>query len=147
MYLAGNRSRLLLLAAAITAAALIVLLPSAALAGTSKPALSVRLETGTQAKALETNRLRVRVVASRATRVRLTAVVRKTHVARPTTVSLQRRKGRTVSLRLSGRGRKLLAAQSRKGTTEPLAPARPEPLPPCRRPSASRLRGARLPRR
>ena len=97
--------RFVLLAAAIAAAAL----PSSA-AGATKPALSVRLETGTQAKALQTDSLRVRVVARRATRLSLGAKVGKTSIAARRTIGHERGKGRTVSLRLSGRGRKLLAA-------------------------------------
>ena len=114
------------LVAAVAATIFIALLPSAAEAASKKPtraaSLSVRLKTGTQAKALRTNRLRVRVVARRATRVRLSAVVRRTvttrsgrratrslRIARPRTVSLRRGKARIVSLRLNRRGRRLLA--------------------------------------
>ena len=107
------RARHILLAA-IAAVMLMALLPSAAAAGAGKPsrgaALSVRVETGTQAKALRTNSLRVRVVARRSTRVKLSAVARSKHIARPITVNLRRGKARTVALRLNGRGRKSFAA-------------------------------------
>lgn len=100
-------------------------LPAAAEAGASKargkPALSVRVKTGTQARALRTKKLRVRVVARRATRVRLTAVVRRAtttrrgrrvrrslRITRRRTVSVKRGKRRVVSLRLSRRGQRLL---------------------------------------
>ncbi len=142
------------------AAALIALLPSAAEAA-AKP-LAVRVETGTQAKALRANSLKVRVVARRATRVKLSAVVGKKGVVRPATVSLRRGKGRTVSLRLNDHGRRSFAAcadqrvtvvasdlrnRRSKARAEPIAPARPRPLPPRRPRGASRLRGGRRRRR
>jgi len=74
----------------------------------SAETLSVRVKTATQAQALQTGKLRVRVVASRATRVRLSAVVGRKAVARRKTVSVKRGKGRTASLRLNRRGGRLL---------------------------------------
>ena len=126
--------RCLLLAIALAVGSLVALLPSAADAGTGKSsrgkALSVRLATGTQAKALRTKKLRVRVVARRATRVRLSATVRRTvktssgrrarrsvRIARRKTVALKRGKRRTISLRLTGRGRRLLAVCARRRIT------------------------------
>ena len=113
-----------LLAGAIAAAALMALVPSAADGGTGKSSrdaeLSVRLKTASHAKALRTNKLRVRVVVRRATQVRLIAKARKPNTAgdgrrakgslrivKQKAAGLQRRKGRTVSLRLNRRGRRL----------------------------------------
>ena len=124
-----QKRRPALLAGTIAAGALMTLLPaSAAEGGTSKPSgaagLSVRVKTGTQAKALRTNKLRVRVVARRPARVRLNVIVRKgrrttarggrrakrrLRITRRRTVRLRPRKGRVVSLRLNRRGRRLLA--------------------------------------
>ena len=116
-----------LLSAAIVAAAIIATPPSAAEGDTSKSArdggLSVRIKTATHAKALRTNKLRVRVAARRATRVGLRATVRKPKttrsgrrakgrlsIARRKTAILQRGHRRTVSLRLNRRGRRLFSS-------------------------------------
>ena len=118
--------RRVLLVCAIAAAALVALLSTGAEAGTSKPSkgasLTLRLATGTQAEALRTKKLRVRVAANRATRVRLSAIVRRTvklrkgrratrsvKIAAQRTISLQAGKARTATLRLNRRGRQLLA--------------------------------------
>jgi outer membrane protein assembly factor BamB/plastocyanin len=97
---------------AIVAVVLIALLPSAAEAAAKKPSLSVRLTTGTQAQALRSKTLRVRLVARRAARVRVSAVVRRAKhslgIVRPATVSLRRGQGRTASLKLTRRGRQML---------------------------------------
>jgi polyvinyl alcohol dehydrogenase (cytochrome) len=99
--------------AGVIAFALVAVLPSAADAKRSR-SLSVRLTTGTQSKALRTKKLRVRVVSARSTKVRLRAVLRRAKrppsVAKPKTVRLRRGKARTVSLRLTKRGRRLLGA-------------------------------------
>jgi polyvinyl alcohol dehydrogenase (cytochrome) len=74
----------------------------------SSAEVSVTLATGSQAQALQSGELRVRVVASRATRVRLSAAVKRTAVARRKTVKVQRGKARSASLPLTDRGRRLL---------------------------------------
>jgi outer membrane protein assembly factor BamB/plastocyanin len=101
----------------IVVAMLVALIPWGAEARSGKPAkkpsLSVRLATASQAKAVKSKRLRVRVVARRATRVKLTAVVRgakrSRRIARPATIRVKRGKARVASLRLNGAGRRLLA--------------------------------------
>ena len=97
------------------------LLPSAAEATNGKssrgPSLSVRIETKGQADALRTNRLRIRVVSRRPARVRLSATVRRRTIAGKKTVRLQGRKARIVALRLSRRGRRLLAACTSRRVT------------------------------
>jgi polyvinyl alcohol dehydrogenase (cytochrome) len=93
------------------AVGLLVLLPSAAEAGTGKSrrALSVRLETATQTQALRTKSLRVRVVAPRATRVRLSARVGKRVATKKKVVRVRRGKKRIAALRLNRRGLRLLS--------------------------------------
>jgi outer membrane protein assembly factor BamB/plastocyanin len=115
-----------LLACAIAAGAFMVLLPSAAEAAAGKrskpPKLSVHVLTGSQAQTLKTKRLRVRLVARRAARVRLRALVpatvttrkgrrvgRALRVVHQRTVTVRRGTRRVLSLRLSRRGRKVLA--------------------------------------
>ena len=83
----------------------------------AKPSLSASVATGTQAQALKAGALKARVAASRATRVRVVGVVGKKAVTRRKTVALKRGKGRTVSLRLTPRGRKLLAACTARQVT------------------------------
>lgn len=102
-----------LLVFAVAVATLVAHLPSALQADARTPtrqtALSVRLDTGTQAQALRTDKLRIRVVARRTTRVRLSAVVRRSQIVRRKTVRVKRGKRRVASLRLNGRGQRLLA--------------------------------------
>lgn len=131
-----SRARVrVLLVGAVAGAALVALLPSAAAAGTGRPNRaaphSVRLDTATQAQALRTGRLRVRVVARRASRVRVGVVIRgrtirtrrgrrvrhSTHIVRQRTVRVQRRRGRVVSLRLTGHGRAWLTACANRRVT------------------------------
>ncbi|HEX8086454.1 MAG TPA: PQQ-binding-like beta-propeller repeat protein [Solirubrobacteraceae bacterium] len=88
-------------------------LPAAAAEAAPSKSLSVRVATGSQAQAVRAKALRVRVVSSRATRVRISAG----RIARPRTVRLTARKARTVSLRLTPRGRRLLAGCSSRRVT------------------------------
>jgi outer membrane protein assembly factor BamB/plastocyanin len=120
-----------LLVIAIAVASLVALLPSAAEAKPARgAALSVHLGTGSQAKALRSKKLRVRVVSRRTTRVRLSATLRtkvtrrggrrakrSVRIVRRKTISLKRGKRRTVSLRVTRRGRRLLAACTRQRVT------------------------------
>ena len=125
----GGRRRHLL-PAAVVAAASLALLPAAADAAAKKnDKLSVRVTTGTQAKALKARKLKVRVTAPRATRVKLGAVLpaitkrkgkrvgRMLGIVKTKTVSVRPGKGRVVSLKLTKRGRKLLAACSTRRVT------------------------------
>ncbi|MDQ3933182.1 MAG: PQQ-binding-like beta-propeller repeat protein [Actinomycetota bacterium] len=73
--------------------------------------------TATQEDALRTNRLRFRVVSRRAARVRLSATVRRRIIAGRKTVRLRGRRARIVSLRLSPRGRRLLATCTSRRVT------------------------------
>lgn len=94
---------------------LVLALPASAQAAPGK--VSLHLVTGTQAQALKSKELKVRATAARAMRVSLTGLVGKKAVTRRKTVRLRRGKGRTVSLRLTPGGRRLLAACSSRSVT------------------------------
>ena len=74
----------------------------------SAEGLSARVVTKTQAKALQTGKLRVRVLSQRATRVKVGAVVGKKAVAKRKKVAVKAGKKRSVSLPLNRRGERLL---------------------------------------
>ncbi len=78
--------------------------------------LSVRLKTKTQAQALKTGKLRVRVDARQATRARLTATSRKS-IARRKAADIKPGKGSVVSMRLNRRGRRLLDSCAKRRVT------------------------------
>lgn len=71
--------------------------------------LSLGVVTKTQQQALKANALRVRVDAARTTRARLVGAVGKRAITRRVTIQLRRGRARTVSLRLTRRGRRVLA--------------------------------------
>jgi polyvinyl alcohol dehydrogenase (cytochrome) len=95
--------RRFLLAGSVVA---VMLAPTAAQAASP---MSVSLKTGSQARALKAKKLKVRLVARRTTKVRVGARLGAKRIARPRTVRLQARRPRTASLRLTPRGRRLLA--------------------------------------
>jgi outer membrane protein assembly factor BamB/plastocyanin len=95
-------------ALAVTSLVAACSLPAAADATARKAKLSVRLQTDTQAQALRSGRLRVRLVARRAARVSVQARVGKKAATKRATVRLTRGKARTVSLKLTRAGRRLL---------------------------------------
>jgi len=95
--------RRVLLALAIAAAALM-----APPASSAEGELSLRVKTKTAAQAMQTGKLRVRMVASRATKARLSATVRRRRIAKRKTVRVKAGKARTASLRLNRRGQRLL---------------------------------------
>ena len=94
---------------------LVLVLPASAQAAPGK--LTLRVATGTQAQALGSKAVKVRVSATRATRVGLTALVGRKAVTKRKTVSLRRGKARTVSLPLTARGRRALALCSPRSLT------------------------------
>lgn len=106
-------SRLMVAVAAVVVVTALLVAPSAS----SAKALSVRVETAKQAQAVRSGQLRVRVVARRATRVRLSAVVGRKAVAKRKTIRVKRGKRRVASLALNSRGKKVLAGCAAKKVT------------------------------